>query len=650
MTQPLWSPNPEEAEHTYMAEFMRYVNHAHKSTFMDYPSLHLWSVQQPELFWKAVWNFCEITHSTPPQKIRQLGERMQDTQWFIGAKLNFAQNLLKRNDQHTAIIATSECGNYETLSFAELNHRVANLTHCFRSMGLQPGDRVAAMLPNIPEAIIAMLATTSLGAIWTACSPDFGVESIVDRFGQISPKILVTVDGHFYKGKTFQHMEKNKLLQQQLTSIKNTIVVSYINKSNDLSSLQNATHFTECISIENEVLDFPQFDFNHPIYILYSSGTTGKPKCLVHGAGGTLLQHIKELMLHTNVSPNVCLFFNATTTWMMWHWMVSTLAIGASIVLYEGSPFYPDPANLFTLIDKASINIFGVGAKFFEMSQKANLTPRETHDLSTLTTILSTGSPLLPASFDYVYQSVKKEVQLSSISGGSDIISCFALGNPLLPVYRGELQCRGLGMDVKIFDAAGNEIVQQKGELVCTSPFPSMPVCFWNDPQCKNYQKAYFDTFKNVWTHGDYALLTNHGGLIIYGRSDATLNPAGIRIGSAEIYQQLEKVEEVIESIVVGQQWKNDERVILFVVLRPNVVLDEALKNKIKALIRTYTSPHHVPAKIIAVTDIPRTANGKISEITLKKIIRGDAIDNLQALANPECITQYRDLPELQED
>ncbi|OGO94191.1 MAG: acetoacetate--CoA ligase [Coxiella sp. RIFCSPHIGHO2_12_FULL_42_15] len=650
MTQPLWSPNPEEAEHSYLAEFMRYLNHADKHSFFDYPSLHHWSVQHPEKFWHAVWNFCEIKYSAPPQKIMQRATRMQDTRWFIGAKLNFAENLLKRDDQHIAIIATNERGEYHTLTYARLRHLVANLAHRFRTFGLKAGDRVVAMLPNTPEAVIAMLATTSLGAIWSACSPDFGVESIVDRFSQIEPKIFLTVDGHFYKGKNFHHLEKNIALQTKLPSVRHTILVSYLEKKADISQLKNAIHFNDCLTVENQALDFPQFAFDHPVYILYSSGTTGKPKCMVHGAGGTLLQHLKELMLHTNVSPNKRIFFNSTTTWMMWHWLVSNLAIGASIVLYEGAPFYPTPQNLYTLIDRADINIFGVGAKFFEISAKINLKPNKTHDLSSLTTILSTGSPLLPSSFDYIYQEIKKSVQVSSISGGSDIISCFALGNPLLPVYRGELQCCGLGMDIKIFDESGHAVIQQKGELVCASPFPSMPIYFWNDPEGIKYQKAYFERFDNIWAHGDFAMLTTHHGVIIFGRSDATLNPSGVRIGSAEIYQQLEKVDEILESLVVGQLWKNDERIILFVVPKPNVVVDNELCTRIKNLIRIYTSPYHVPAKIIAVTDIPRTVNNKISEIAVKKMINGEPIDNLQALANPESLEQFSHLPELQKD
>ncbi len=647
MSKKLWSPDKLiVTKHFYIYQFMEYVNKKYQLQLNDYPNLHHWSVENIEDFWLTVWEFCEVKYSKPPEKILSLGKRMQECKWFQGAKLNFAENLLKRDDNHTAIISTSERGDYQSMSFAALHHKVANMAHTLRNMGLKAGDRICAQLPNTPEAVIAMLATTSIGAIWSACSPDFGLQGLLDRFQQIEPKILFTVDGHFYKGKNFLHQDKNIALQKNLPSVTHTIVFSHLEKNCDLSGLKNAVHFSDCLSEYNESIDFEQLPFDHPIYIMYSSGTTGKPKCMVHSAGGTLLQHLKELMLHTNLQPKFNIFFNSTVTWMMWHWMVSSLAVGAAIVLYEGSILYPKPDALFDLIDKAKINIFGAGAKFFEMSEKLGLEPKETHKLSSLYSILSTASPLLDSSFEYIYEKINSNIRVSSISGGSDIISCFALGNPILPVYQGELQCIGLGMDVKIFNAKGESVIGEKGELVCTKPFPSMPVYFWNDPFGEKYQHAYFDKFPNVWAHGDFAMITENGGLIIYGRSDATLNPSGVRIGSAEIYLQMEQIPEVLESVVVGQKFEGAERIILFVIMRDGHKLDDILIKKIKTQIKSNTSPYHVPAKIIAVSDIPRTANGKISEIAVKKVINGDAIDNKEALANPECLEQYTALRE----
>ena len=644
MTEIMWQPDPVIAQSTYMAQFFQYLEHYHHKRFIDYQALHEWSVAHPELFWPAIAEFCDMKFSNPPKSIIQRGETFQDTQWFTGAKLNFAENLLKRTDQHIAIISTSERDEYKTLTYTNLIHKVANLAHHLKKLGVGVDDRVAAMLPNTPEAIIAMLATTSIGAIWSSCSPDLGLESLLNRFSQIEPKILITVDGHFYNGKEYRHLKKNIALQQNLPTVSATLVVSHLEKQADLTGLQNAMHFEDCISLYNEALEFIQLPFNHPIYILYSSGTTGRPKCLVHSAGGTLIQHLKELMLHTNLQPRMNIFYNTTVSWMMWNWLVSSLAVGATIVLYEGSPFYPSPTVLFDLIDKASINIFGIGAKYIETLAKKEIVPEKKHHFSSLMSILSTGSPLLPTDYDYVYQKIKSTIRLASISGGSDIISCFALGNPMLPVYRGELQCIGLGMDVQIYNDHGEPVIDKKGELVCTSPFPSMPVFFWNDPTGEKYQHAYFDKYPNVWAHGDYAMQTIHGGIIIYGRSDTTMNPGGIRIGSAEIYQALEPLEEIVETAVVGKQWQGDEKVVLFAVLRSDITLNEELINKIKNTIRAQLSPHHIPAKIIAVHDIPRTANNKISESAIKKIVNGEKIDNLMAIANPECLKEYENL------
>lgn len=642
MAKILWSP---DNQNTQLSQFITYANSNYQLTIEDYPSLHQWSINNLQDFWQAIADFSKVNFLTKPKKIIQLSQRMQDTQWFIGAKLNFAQNLLRHKSDNTAIIDASERGDLKSITFKQLHEQVAKLAQTFRHMGLKPGDRVAAMLPNTSEAVIAMLAATSLGAIWSACSPDFGLEGLLDRFAQINPKILITVDGHFYKGKTFSHQEKNIALLKNLPSVTHTILFNYLG-TGSLTGLENSIDWQDCFKAESAALTFEQLPFDHPVYILYSSGTTGKPKCMVHGAGGTLLQHLKEHQLHVDLRAESVIYFNTTVTWMMWHWLVSALSLGATIVLYEGFPFYPKLDSMFSLIDQANINYFGVGAKFFEMCDKSKLTPNKTHSLNSLQCILTTGSPLLPASFDYIYQHVKN-IRVSSISGGSDIISCFALGNPMLPVYRGELQCIGLGMDVKIYNSNGQPVIDEKGELVCTKPFPSMPVSFWNDPKGEKYQHAYFDKFPNVWTHGDYALINQHGGVIIYGRSDATLNPRGVRIGSAEIYQQIEKIPEIIESLVVGQKFNEDERIILFVMLQNNHTLDQALIKKIKSQIKDNTSPHHVPAKIFAVPDIPRTANGKLSEIAVKKIINGEQVDNIEALANPECLKYFQNIHEL---
>ncbi len=647
MNKLLWQPTPLRMAQSQMAQFMKFINARYHQQFDHYAKLYQWSVDHPSKFWLSVWEFCQVINSAPPTRILTKSERMQDARWFDEARLNFAENLLRRRDQHLALIFASERGDYRTLTFAHLYTEVARVAAFLRRLGVSVGDRVAGFMPNLPETVIAMLATTSIGAIWSSCSPDFGLEGLVDRFSQIEPKVLFAVEGHVYKGKTFDHLSKIQQLQEQLPSLIHTVIVPYIRENPDISSLKKSCLYSECLEQEETDIDFEQLPFDHPVYILYSSGTTGKPKCMVHGAGGTLVQHLKELILHTDLHPQHRIFFYTTCGWMMWNWLVSSLAVGSCVVLFDGAPFHPTPTILFDLIDKADIDIFGVGAKFLESAEKFGLHPKKTHALSRLRTLLTTGSPLLPESFSYVYEKISNSIQLSSISGGSDIISCFALGNPLLPVYQGELQCVGLGMNVKIYNDDGKSVVGEKGELVCTAPFPSMPVYFWNDPDGKKYQRAYFDKFPGVWAHGDYAEITKHGGMIIYGRADTTLNPGGVRIGTAEIYQQVEKVKEVWDCLATGQQWQGDERVILFVVLREGLTPTDELRKKIKDTVRKNTSPHHVPDKIIAVPDLPRTKNGKIVELAVKKIINGKAVDNLSALENPAALDYFRNLDEL---
>jgi acetoacetyl-CoA synthetase len=562
--------------------------------------------------------------------------------------LNFAENLLRRRDDKQALVFWGEDKKKTTLSYAELWDRVAGLAYAMRDSGVTIGDRVAAFMPNMPETVIAMLATTSIGAIWSSCSPDFGINGVLDRFGQIKPKILFTADGYFYKGKAIDSLRRLEGILGELPDLQRVIVVPYVERHPDISAIEKSVLYADFARRDNLLeIDFEQCPFDHPIYILYSSGTTGKPKCIVHGAGGTLIQHLKELVLHTDLKPDDRVFYFTTCGWMMWNWLVSSLAVGATVLLYDGSPFDPSPAVLLDFAEQERMTVFGTSAKYLSTIEKAQIKPRKTHALANLRAILSTGSPLSPESFDYVYRDIKADIQLSSISGGTDLISCFALGNPILPVFRGELQCRGLGMAVEVFDERGKPVRGVKGELVCTAPFPSMPVFFWEDPEGKKYRAAYFETHPGVWVHGDYAELTEHEGMIIYGRSDTALNPGGVRIGTAEIYRQVEKLPEVLESIAVDQEWKNDKRIILFVKLRENIILGDELITKIKATIRENTTPRHVPAKVIQVYDIPCTLNSKIVEIAVRNVIHGRHIDNVEALSNLEALEFFRDLPEL---
>ncbi len=647
-TEPIWKPSSERAEHANMSRFIRFAREQTGNPDIDgYTSLYDFSILHPEKFWPLVWDFCGIRASGDFEPVLENPDQMPGAHFYPGVRLNFAQNLLRFHDDRLAIVFRNETGTRREYTYAQLHVEVARMARGLKDAGVGKGDRVAGFMPNLPETVIAMLATTSLGAVWSSCSPDFGINGVVDRFGQIEPKVLVTADGYAYHGKSFDCLAKIRGVLDRIPSIRKLVVVPYAGTEPSLEGLPNAVTWPGFTGDGNPTLTFEPTDFNHPLYIMYSSGTTGVPKCIVHGAGGTLLQHLKELVLHTNLKREDRIFYFTTCGWMMWNWLVSSLAVGATLILYDGSPMWPTPAALWDLADEVGISIFGTSAKWLAASEKAGIKPHETHRLEKLTTILSTGSPLMPESFDYVYRDVKETLMLSSISGGTDIISCFALGNPVLPVYRGELQCRGLGMAVEALDWAGNPVRGEPGELSCLKPFPSMPIGFWNDRNGERYRNAYFAKQPGVWSHGDYIEITPHGGVIIYGRSDATLNPQGVRIGTAEIYRQVEQVPEVLESIAVGQKQEGDERVVLFVRLRDGVTLDDDLRSRIKTQIRTNTTPRHVPAVIAQVTDIPRTISGKISEIAVRETIHGRPVKNTDALANPEALEQYRNRVEL---
>ena len=647
IARPIWEPSKERIERANLSRFIRFVQPNHQEV-TDHASLYDFSIRQPEEFWRAVWEFCGIRSSGDFEPVLVDGDKMPGARWFPGVRLNFAQNLLRHKDDRIALIARNEWGHKREITYTQLHDEVGRLAHALREAGVVAGDRVAGFMPNIPETVIAMLAATSLGATWSSCSPDFGINGVVDRFGQIAPKVLFTADAYPYGGKSFDCLAKIRDVLAKIPSIEKLVVVPYSGAALKLDGIANAVAWPDFVGTEPRELDFVQTAFDHPLYVMYSSGTTGVPKCIVHGAGGTLIQHLKELVLHTDLKREDKIFYYTTCGWMMWNWLVSSLAVGASLVLYDGSPSHPDATTLWDLIDEVGISVFGTSAKWIAASEKAGIKPRETHKLITLKTILSTGSPLADESFDYVYRDVKDRLLLASISGGTDIISCFALGSPLLPVYRGELQCRGLGLRVEILDDAGKPLRGEKGELACTAPFPAMPVGFWNDPHGEKYHNAYFSKVPNVWCHGDHALLTEHDGIVIYGRSDAVLNPGGVRIGTAEIYRQVEQLPEVLESIAVGQEWDNDVRVILFVRLREGHALDEALCDRIKQQIRANTTPRHVPAKILQVADIPRTISGKITEIAVRETNHGRPVKNTDALGNPQALNNFRDLTELQ--
>jgi acetoacetyl-CoA synthetase len=641
---PIWQPTAARCAASNMRRFI--ADHRGRLRGDDYAALYGWSIESPAEFWEAVWRFCGVRAATPYDAVLRDATRMPGARWFEGAELNFAENLLEHDAPGTAIVFGNERGERSELSWQELRAQVASVAARLRTLGVGRGDRVAALSANRPEAVVAMLATASLGAVWSSCSPDFGVDAVLDRFGQIAPKVLFATDGYFYNGKSIDSLPTVRAVAQRLPGFAALVIVPYRTSEPDLRALPNAMLFGELLG-EPAAPRYEPVPFDAPLYILYSSGTTGVPKCIVHGVGGTLLQHRKEHVLHTDVRAGEVVFYFTTCGWMMWNWLVTALASRATIALYDGAPLHPDPGILWRFAESERVGIFGTSAKYLSALEKSGFEPRARHALPALRAILSTGSPLAPASFDYVYRSVKADVQLASIAGGTDLISCFALGNPLLPVYRGEIQCRGLGMKVEIFAADGTSVRGQKGELVCTAPFPSMPIGFWNDTSGSRYRAAYFERFPNVWHHGDYAELTPRDGLVIYGRSDAVLNPGGVRIGTAEIYRIVEAFAEVGESIVVGQEWDGDTRVVLFVRLQAGAVLDAALERRLRDAIKARASPRHVPAKIVAVPDIPRTMNGKIVELAVREAIHGRPVGNRDALANPQALDFFVDRPEL---
>ena len=652
MAEMLWQPSPERIAGANVTRFAALVHERHGVDTGDYAALHRWSIENRAAFWSAVWEYGAVIGERGEGPVLVDGDRMPGAKWFPGARLNFAENLLRRRDDAPGIVFRGEDRVRRSLSFRELHDAVSVLAQALRAAGVAKGDRVAGYLPNMPEAVVAMLATASIGAIWSSASPDFGVQGVVDRFGQIAPKVLFSADGYFYGGKRHDSIGRLAPIAERIPSIERIVVVPYTSDTTsaaDLAPVEKAVTLDEFTAgrIPADIV-FERTPFDHPLYVMYSSGTTGAPKCIVHGAGGTLLQHIKELALHSDVKRGERLLYFTTCGWMMWNWQVSALACEATLALYDGSPFHPDGNALFDYVAEEGIETFGTSAKYIDAVKKAGLAPAKTHDLSKLRAILSTGSPLVPESFDFVYESIKRDLCLSSISGGTDIVSCFVLGNPAAPVYRGEIQCLGLGLDVHAFDEDGRSVVGEKGELVCARAFPSMPVGFWNDPGGRKYHDAYFARFDGIWCHGDYVEVTERGGVIIHGRSDAVLNPGGVRIGTAEIYRQVEQLEDVVEALAIGQQWEGDVRIVLFVILREGVTLDGALESKIRSRIRANATPRHVPARIVQVTDIPRTRSGKITELAVRDVVHGRAVKNKEALANPQALEQFAGRPELE--
>lgn len=671
MTAPLWSPSPDRVARANLTRFI-----ATHRPGADYDALWRWSVDAPEEFWPAVWRFCGVIADPHPpgppwERVLQGGDRMAPPdpalgpRWFPGARLNFTENLLRFGDDRQAIVFWNELGRQRVLTYAELRHQVGRFAAALRREGVQAGDRVAGLMPNLPETVIAMLATASLGAIWSSCSPDFGDRAVLDRFGQIRPAVLFTVDSYRYAGKVIDLRDRLERIAGQLPGVRRVVIVPYPGEPAETESFRATERLgawsrtvprtlalwdwlASAEAPSHRAAEPPtRFPFDHPLYIVYSSGTTGLPKCIVHGAGGTLLQHLKELVLHTDLTRDDRIFYFTTCGWMMWNWLVSSLAVGATIVLYDGAPTAPRADLLWEMAEAERLTVFGTSARYLAHCEKAGLAPGRERDLSSLRAILSTGSPLAAHSYDYVYGTIKADLHLASISGGTDLLSCFALGNPIAPVWRGELQTRGLGMAVDIHDSGGHSLQGEPGELVCTRPFPSMPVAFWDDPGGSRYRAAYFEHYPGRWRHGDWAELTGHDGLVIHGRSDATLNPGGVRIGTAEIYRQVEQLPEIIESLVVAQEWQGDVRVVLFVRLSEGLRLDAALEDRIRREIRAHASPHHVPKKILQVSDLPRTINGKLSELAVRAAIHGRPAGNTDALANPRSLELFRDLAEL---
>ena len=651
MAQRLWEPSSERIEHSNIKAFMAKINQQQGLKLDSYDDLYQWSIDDISGFWEAFWEFGDIIHSVGYDQAVDDPYKMPGAKWFSGARLNFAENLLRYRDDQAALIFHGEDQVRRQLSYAQLYDEVARTAAALKQMGIKPGDRVVGFMPNMPESIIAMLAAVSLGAVWSSCSPDFGIKGVLDRFGQIRPRVLFTADGYFFKGRHLDSLERIGEILKQIETVEKVVVVPYTNPQPDISALDNAVLFEDFKSAEKGLtIDFEQLPFSHPLYIMYSSGTTGLPKCMVQSAGGILLHQKKEMVLNTDMKREDTIFYFTTCGWMMWNWLTSALSVGATIVLFDGNPFHPNPGALWRMAEEEKISVFGTSAGYLAALQASGTTPKSTYDLSSLRAVLSTGSPLSIEGFQFVYDSIKADVQLASISGGTDLNGCFALGNPLDPVYAGELQCRGLAMKVEALDDNGRPVIGEQGELVCSAAFPSMPIYFWDDPDGKKYHAAYFDVYPGIWRHGDYITINERGGVTIYGRSDATLNPGGVRIGTAEIYRQVEQMEEIADSLVVGQEWKNDVRVVLFIQLAPGATLDDALKTKIRTLLRTNASPRHVPAKIISVPEVPYTLNMKKVELAVKKTIHGKAVLNQDALKNPEALAHYADIEELQED
>ncbi len=653
--KPIWTPSKKRIAQANITQFSKRIQEVYLPTLETYEDLYQWSINSPELFWNEIWDFFEIIGDKGSDRVliyedattNEMSNEMLRASWFPDATLNFAQNILKHRDDREALVFWNEKKERTSVSFKDLYLKVSSCSNYLRSIGVKPGDRVAAFLPNIPEAIITMLAATSIGAVWSSCSPDFGVEGVLERFKQIEPRVIIVCDGYLYKGKEIDCRQKISDILDKLHTIEKIITVPFLGLDH---KLETSIEFAEVLKSDSTRLEFEQLPFDHPLYIMFSSGTTGVPKCIVHGVGGTLLEHLKELGLHLDFKKEDRVFQYTTCGWMMWNLYVSSLSIGSTFLLYDGSPFFPDGNILFDLAQSEKMNVFGTSAKFISALENAGLCPMKTHDLSSLQTITSTGSPLMPENYDYVYSQIKEDLCLSSISGGTDIIGCFALGNPTLPVYQGELQCRSLGLKVEVYDELGGDLLEEKGELVCTKPFPNMPIYFWNDEDNKRYYNSYFDIYPNVWCHGDWVELTVNNGLIIYGRSDATLNPSGVRIGTAEIYRQVEKFEEIAESLAVGQSWKDDQRIVLFTVLNEGYQLTNELKERLGKEIKTNCTVRHVPSKIISVAALPRTISGKIAELSVKKIIHGQEVKNSSAMANPEALDLFYNLEELTKD
>ena len=640
----MYQPSVEQIERSQMFEFKEYINGRHGINLENYQDLHGWSVNQIPDFWEAVWSYFDIIHSESYTQIVDDVSKMPGAKWFNGARLNFAENLLRHRDDKIALIFKGEGQPTRKLTYCELYLAVAKTAQALKNVGVQKGDCIAGFIPNMPESIIAMLATTSIGAIWSSSSPDFGINGVLDRFSQIKPKVLFAANGYFYNGKSHDSLEKLQGILQDLPTVEKVVVIPYSEINPNISSINNSILYSDFTANEAEKIEFKQLPFDQPLYIMYSSGTTGLPKSIVHGAGGTLLQHIKELRLHCDISEQDNVFYFTTCGWMMWNWLVSNLAIGATLTLYDGAPFYPDSNAMWDMADELGITVFGTSAKFIAASEAAGNNPISTNDLSSVRLILSTGSPLMEENFDYIYHNVKKNVHLASVSGGTDIISCFAGGSPTLPVYRGELQCCGLAMDVDSFDYLGKSRRNEKGELVCKKAFPSMPIYFWNDPDGQKYHNAYFDQYDGVWYHGDYIEINDHGGVTIYGRSDATLNPGGVRIGTAEIYRVIEQIPEIADSLVVGVQSEGDELVALFLIMNEDEILNDILVNQIKSSIRKNCTPRHVPSIVKSVEDIPYTISGKKVELAVKKVLHGEEVTNKDALVNPEALDCFKDI------